>query len=339
MPTALEPQEEPRMTNLTPWRALLRALALFAAACGDDSTTETAVDPGGTPSGEPAEGESVDDDATADVSESEAPADEVPAESVLANRIVSINPTGTEMLYAVGAGDMVVAVDSFSYYPEGTPVTDLSGWDPNVEAILSYEPDLVVMDFNEDVQSSLEAAGVTVVLITAPAVFDDVYSQIQMVGDATGFGAEALEVVDEMRTTVDELIADAPDASGLTYYHELDNTLYSVTSTTFIGAVYSLFGLTNVADPADPDGVAFGYPQLSDEYLVDANPDLIFLADTLCCAQSAATVAERPGWDQLSAVQNGTVVELDDDIVSRWGPRLVDFVDSIATAIKSVEAG
>ncbi len=327
------------MTKLTPLLALLLALALFAAACGDDSTTETAVDPGGTPSGEPAEGESVDDDATADVSESEAPADEVPAESVLANRIVSINPTGTEMLYAVGAGDMVVAVDSFSYYPEGTPVTDLSGWDPNVEAILSYEPDLVVMDFNEDVQSSLEAAGVTVVLITAPAVFDDVYSQIQMVGDATGFGAEALEVVDEMRTTVDELIADAPDASGLTYYHELDNTLYSVTSTTFIGAVYSLFGLTNVADPADPDGVAFGYPQLSDEYLVDANPDLIFLADTLCCAQSAATVAERPGWDQLSAVQNGTVVELDDDIVSRWGPRLVDFVDSIATAIKSVEAG
>ncbi len=327
------------MTKLTPLLALLLALALFAAACGDDSTTETAVDPGGTPSGEPAEGESVDDDATADVSESEAPADEVPAESVLANRIVSINPTGTEMLYAVGAGDMVVAVDSFSYYPEGTPVTDLSGWDPNVEAILSYEPDLVVMDFNEDVQSSLEAAGVTVVLITAPAVFDDVYSQIQMVGDATGFGAEALEVVDEMRTTVDELIADAPDASGLTYYHELDNTLYSVTSTTFIGAVYSLFGLTNVADPADPDGVAFGYPQLSDEYLVDANPDLIFLADTLCCAQSAATVAERPGWDQLSAVQNGTVVELDDDIVSRWGPRLVEFVDSIATAIKSVEAG
>ncbi len=215
MPTALEPQEEPRMTKLTPLLALLLALALFAAACGDDSTTETAVDPGGTPSGEPAEGESVDDDATADVSESEAPADEVPAESVLANRIVSINPTGPEMLYAVGAGDMVVAVDSFSYYPEGTPVTDLSGWDPNVEAILSYEPDLVVMDFNEDVQSSLEAAGVTVVLITAPAVFDDVYSQIQMVGDATGFGAEALEVVDEMRTTVDELIADAPDASGL----------------------------------------------------------------------------------------------------------------------------
>ncbi len=339
MPTALEPQEEPRMNKLTPLFALLLALALFAAACGDDSTTETAVDPGGTPSGEPAEGESVDDDATAEVSESEAPADEVPAESVLANRIVSINPTGTEMLYAVGAGDMVVAVDSFSYYPEGTPVTDLSGWDPNVEAILSYEPDLVVMDFNEDVQSSLEAAGVTVVLITAPAVFDDVYSQIQMVGDATGFGAEALEVVDEMRTTVDELIADAPDASGLTYYHELDNTLYSVTSTTFIGAVYSLFGLTNVADPADADGVAFGYPQLSDEYLVDANPDLIFLADTLCCAQSAATVAERPGWDQLSAVQNGTVVELDDDIVSRWGPRLIDFVDSIATAIESVEAG
>ena len=146
---------------------------------------------------------------------------------------------------------------------------------------------------------------------------------------------EAAELVLQMQTEIGELTANAPDASGLSYFHELDNTLYSVTSSTFIGAVYALFGLENVADPADADGAAFGYPQLSDEYLVDADPDIIFLADTICCGQSAETVAERAGWDQLSAVQNGTVIELNDDIVSRWGPRLVDFIEEIALAVES----
>ncbi len=266
------------------------------------------------------------------------PTDELSVDSVPAERIVSITPTGTEMLYAVGAGDLVVAVDEFSYYPEGTPVTDLSGWDPNIEAILSYEPDLVVMDWNDDLRSGLEAAGVSVLVIAAPSAIEEVYTQIQLVGDATGFATEATVVVDAMRTAIDGLVDDAPQSSALTYYHELDNTLYSVTSSTFIGAVYALFGLTNVADTADADGAAFGYPQLSDEYLLDADPDVIFLADTRCCAQSAETVAARPGWDQLTAVQNGNVVELDDDVVSRWGPRLVEFVEAIAAAIESAHA-
>ena len=137
-----------------------------------------------------------------------------------------------------------------------------------------------------------------------------------------------------MRAEIDELIAAAPDASGLTYYHELDNTLYTVTGSTFIGQVYSLFGLTNVADPADADGSASGYPQLSDEYLVDADPDIIFLAG----GQDAQTVAARPGWDQLTAVQAGRIVELNDDVVSRWGPRLVDFIASISEVLASIGA-
>lgn len=317
------------MKQLSKLIALLLALALVAAACGDDDTAGASADE------EPASEDESSDEATAE----NPSADEADPALDRPERIVSINPTGTEMLYAVGAGDLVVAVDSFSYYPEGTPVTDLSGWEPNVEAILSYEPDLVVMDWNDEVQSTLEAAGVTVLVITAPVTFDDVYAQIELVGDATGNGEGAQVVVEQMRADIAAAIADAPDGSGLSYYHELDNTLYSVTSGTFIGTVYGLFGMTNTADPADADGAAFGYPQLSDEYLVDADPDIIFLADTLCCAQSAATVAERPGWNQLSAVQNGNVIELNDDVVSRWGPRLVDFVEAIAGAIASVEAG
>ena len=253
-------------------------------------------------------------------------------------RIVSISPTGTEMLFAIGAGDRVVAVDQFSYYPDEAPVTDLDGWNPNIEAIASYGPDLVVMHTSGDVGASLEALGIEVWAHDAPFAFEDVYVQIEQLGEVTGQADEAAAVVAGMRAEIAELIAAAPDASGLTYYHELDNTLYTVTSSTFIGQVYGLFGLTNVADPADADGSAWGYPQLSDEYLVDADPDVIFLADTVCCGQNARTIAARPGWDQLSAVQDGRIVELNDDTASRWGPRLVDFIAAISDVLVSVGA-
>ena len=253
-------------------------------------------------------------------------------------RILSISPTGTEMLFAIGAGDRVVAVDQFSYYPAEAPVTDLDGWNPNIEAIASYEPDLVVMQTNGELMASLEALGIEVWAHDAPFAFDDVYVQIEQLGAVTGQADEAAALAASMRAEIAELIAAAPDASSLSYYHELDNTLYTVTGGTFIGQVYGLFGLTNVADPADADGSAWGYPQLSDEYLVDADPDVIFLADTLCCGQSAQTVAARPGWDQISAVQAGRVVELDDDIVSRWGPRLVDFMAAISDVLVSIGA-
>ena len=253
-------------------------------------------------------------------------------------RIVSISPTGTEMLFAIGAGDRVVAVDQFSYYPDEAPVTGLDGWNPNVEAIASYDPDLVVMHTSGDVGASLEALGIEVWTHDAPFAFEDVYVQIEQLGEVTGQADEAAALVADMRAEIANLIAAAPDASGLSYYHELDNTLYTVTSSTFIGQVYGLFGLANVADPADADGSAWGYPQLSDEYLVDADPDVIFLADTLCCGQNVETVAARPGWDQLTAVRTGRVVELNDDIVSRWGPRLVDFIAAISGVLASIGA-
>jgi iron complex transport system substrate-binding protein len=112
--------------------------------------------------------------------------------------------------------------------------------------------------------------------------------------------------------------------------------LYTVNSKTFIGNVYGVLGLKNIADAAPQSGSP-GYPQLSAEYLLSADPNLVFLADTKCCKQSAQTAAKRPGWNQLQAVKNGHVVALDDDIASRWGPRVVDFLRTIAAAVQSVE--
>jgi iron complex transport system substrate-binding protein len=111
-----------------------------------------------------------------------------------------------------------------------------------------------------------------------------------------------------------------------------------VTSKTFLGSVYALFGLENIADPADADGKAGGYPQLSAEAIVKANPDFVFLGDTKCCQQNAATVKARAGWSAISAVQNDRVVLIDDDIASRWGPRIVDLVRLVADAVAKVPA-
>ena len=306
----------------------------------DEATATSGSDADGE-AGEPEPDMAVEEPGATATAEEAAAVDEsepMPDDEPAAQRIVSISPTATEMVFAIGAGDRVVAVDQFSYYPAEAPVTGLDGWNPNIEAIASYDPDLVLIQTNGDLIASLEALGIDVWAHDAPIAFDDVYVQIEQLGAVTGQNDEAAALVGDMRARIDELIAAAPDASGLSYYHELDNTLYTVTSTTFIGQVYGLFGLTNVADPADADGSAWGYPQLSDEYLVDADPGVIFLADTLCCGQDAQTVAARPGWDQLTAVQTGRIVELDDDIVSRWGPRLVDFIAEISDVLVSIGA-
>lgn len=252
-------------------------------------------------------------------------------------RIVSLAPTATEVLFAIGAGDQVVAVDEFSYYPEEAPTTDLSGFEPNVEAVAAYDPDLVVVsDDLNDVISALTAIEIPVIHQPAAATIEDTYAQIEQLGAATGHVGEAAEVVATMQARIEELSGSVPEMERpLTYYHELEETFFTVTSSTFVGEIYDLAGLENIADQAE--GADDGYLQLSAEYIIEADPDLIFLADTKCCGESAETVAARPGWDQLTAVTGGGVVPLDDDVASRWGPRIVDFLEAVVGAVLELE--
>jgi iron complex transport system substrate-binding protein len=251
-------------------------------------------------------------------------------------RIVSLSPTATEMLFAIGADEQVEAVDDQSNYPPDAPVTDLSGFEPNVEAIASYEPDLVVYSTEPgDLGASLQGLGIPVLLQDAAASLDDVYAQIEQLGLATGNVEEAVALVDTMRADLETIVGSIePPEPPLTFYHELDDTYFSVTSSTFIGQLYELAGLRNIADEAK--GAGGGYPQLSAEYIIQSDPDLIFLADTKCCGQSAATVAARPGWGRIDAVEHGGVIPLDDDVASRWGPRVVDYLHRIVAAIEGV---
>jgi len=254
-----------------------------------------------------------------------------------AQRIVSLSPTATEILFAIGAGDQVTAVDSLSNYPAEAPVTDLSAFEPNVEAISGYEPDLVVTSYDPgDLVDGLSAIGVDSLVQPSASSIADTYSQIEELGAATGHEQEAANLVDEIKAELTDLVAGAPDGSGFTYFHEIDSTLYTSTSSTFIGEIYNLFGLRNIADAADADGSAFGFPQLSNEYIIDANPDLIFLADSLYSGEDIQSVASRPGWGTIAAVQNDNVITLDDDISSRWSPRIVQLAGSIAAALEKV---
>ena len=255
-----------------------------------------------------------------------------PASAAVPHRIISLSPTATESLFAIGAGKQVVAVDDQSDYPKRVPKTTLSGYTPNVEAIAAYRPDLVVLSGDaNDVVEGLHKLGIRVLLQPAAKKLADAYAEIRQLGAVTGHGRAAAALVKRMQRTISRTVQSVPKRH-LSVYHELEPDLYSATSHTFIGTIYKLFGLRNIADAADSTGS--GYPQLSAEYIVSANPDLIVLADTRCCGASAATVAKRPGWSGIAAVRTGSVVAVDDSIASRWGPRIVDFVRAIGNALK-----
>jgi iron complex transport system substrate-binding protein len=255
-----------------------------------------------------------------------------PAQAAGPQRIVSLSPTATESLFAIGAGSQVVAVDDQSDYPKRAPHTSLSGYTPNVEAIAGYRPDLVVLSGDpNDVVGALRKLGIRVLLQPAAKNLAEAYAEIKQLGAVTGHKKNAAALVARMRKGISKAVRSVP-RRHLSVYHELDPTYYSATSNTFIGRIYKLFGLRNIADAAASSGS--DYPQLSGEYIVSANPGLIVLADTRCCGQSAATVAARAGWSGLAAVRNHRVVGIDDSVASRWGPRIVDFVRAVGKALR-----
>ncbi len=249
-------------------------------------------------------------------------------------RIVSLSPAATEILFAIGAGPQVVAVDDWSTYPPEAPMTDLSGFDPNIEAITAYEPDLVVIAFDtNDLVAGLTALEIPVLVSASPFDISGGYGEVAALGAATSHTDEAREIIEEMRAEIAEALAGAPEVP-IRIYHELDQTYFSASSNSFIGAVYTALGTTNIADPADSDG--YGFPQLTEEYIIEADPQLIIITDLT--AYTATDVAARPGWESISAVRDGNILVVNADIASRWGPRLPQFVSTVAAALAAIAA-
>jgi iron complex transport system substrate-binding protein len=259
--------------------------------------------------------------------------------------IVSLSPTATDVLFSIGAGSQVVAVDKNSKYfgtpaPATAPLADIDAYKPNAEAISARNPDLVVLsDDTNKIKEQLEALKIPVYLAPAAVTIDDTYAQETALGALTGHVDGAAAVVTAEKKAIADALTGLPErAKPLTYYYELDNTYYSVTSKTFIGSLFTMAHMTNIADASDPDGKAFGYPQLSAEKIIAANPDLIFLADTDCCQQTPAVVAARPGWGTLTAAKDKDkrIIPVQDDIASQWGTRVPQLLQAIVAADKAV---
>jgi iron complex transport system substrate-binding protein len=252
-------------------------------------------------------------------------------------RIVSLSPTATEDLFAIGAGRQVIAVDNDSDYPSNAPRTKLSGYTPNAEAVAKYKPDLVVVSY--DGNHIVEALGklkIPVLVEPTASNLNQAYAQILALGKATGRKMQSEALVASMKNQIAKIVASVPHTSPpITVYDELEPDLYSATSSTFIGRIYTMLGLKDIADAAGKTGS--GYPQLSQEFVVGADPQLIVLADTVCCGQTVAKVDARPGWSNIAAVKNGDVLAVNDDIASRWGPRVVDFVQLVANKVKEIQ--
>jgi iron complex transport system substrate-binding protein len=258
----------------------------------------------------------------------------IPADPV---RIVSLSPSATEDLYAVGAGRQVVAVDQYSTYPADAPRTSMSAYQPNVEAIAKYRPDLVVTYENvDDIVGELGKLHIPVLLELPPTALSGAYTEVVELGAVTGHERRAAAVAAAMRRQVAATVASVPKPRRpLSVYHELDQTYYSASSGSFIGQLYALLGLRNIADRAAKGSQ---YPQLSSEYVIASDPDLIVLADTVCCGQSAKKVAARPGWQDIAAVRDHAVLAVNDSVASEWGPRIVLFLRTVADEVRRLQA-
>lgn len=251
-------------------------------------------------------------------------------------KIISLSPSATEILFGIGAGPQVIAVDSLSNYPATAPTTKLDAYSPNIEAISAYKPDLVILNDSatkaQDVKSGLEALGITVYFEHTPSTIAGAYQEMTDLGNVTGRSAGAARLISTMKKRIAAIVKRAKVHKKVTFFHEIDKTLYTATSQTFIGSIYKDFGLINIADSASKSDSS-GYPQLQSEFVIKANPSTIFLGDAQY-GESSKTVVTRAGWRGIAAIKKGNIFALPNDIPSRWGPRLVDFYQFVATSIE-----
>jgi len=254
-------------------------------------------------------------------------------------KIISLSPSATEIFYAIGAKSQILAVDNLSNYPTGAPISKISAYEPNVEAILELKPDLVLLASDSvkapQIRNALIKLGVAVLMEKAPATLTDVYAENTALGKVTDRAGGAKKLNESMAKSIKNILAKAKKDSKVRIFHELDETYYSATSNTFIGKVYQDFGTVNIADAA-LGADSSGYPQLSAEYLLKSDPQVVFLADAQY-GTTADAVSQRAGWSQMSAVVNKKIIALPADIPSRWGPRLVDFYKLIGNSLEAVK--
>ena len=247
-------------------------------------------------------------------------------------RIVSLSPSLTEILFAIGAGSQVVAVDSHSNYPLDTPITSLSALEPNMEAIAAFYPDLVLLSYDiGDLVKGLNTIGIETMLLPAARNFDEILHQINILGEKTENQDHAKKISAHMQSRLSYLINIMEGKKSLRVYHEIDENYYSASSSSFIGSIYKRINMTNIADKADIEGN--GYPKLSPEYILLSNPEIMVIPSR--DPNYIHKVKNRPGWLTIDAIKKDRLLILDPDIASRWGPRVIKFATEIVKQAES----
>ncbi len=250
-------------------------------------------------------------------------------------RIVSLAPSNTEILFAVGAGGQVVGLTKYCNYPPEAAAgrTVIGGFTADsisVEKILALRPDLVVAagSSQKPVIEALEQAQVTVLALDAQNL-DGIYKNILLAGQATGHAAQAGALVDGMKRRVDAVSAKVkaiPAGARLKVFYEVwDEPLMTAGSPTFIHQVVELAGGSNIFADAAQD-----YPQVSPEAVIERDPDVILGPSSHGSALVASKIAARPGWQSVKAIRQGRIAIVDGDTISRAGPRIVDALESVA---------
>jgi len=246
-------------------------------------------------------------------------------------------PSNTEILFVVGASDQVVGVTQYcNYPPEAQDREQIGGFSANtisVEKIVALEPDLVLAagEIHQPVIEALEQLNIPVYALD-PNTLDEVYTSIELVGHLTGHQAGADQVVADMKdrvASVTEQIATVPQEERLSVYWEVfDEPRMTAGPSTFTGQLIELAGGVNIFAE-----VSEAYPQISDEEVIGRNPAVIMGPETMGEKLTIETVAQRPGWSQIDAVQNGRIYLFDGDMVARSGPRLAQVLQLMAQAL------
>ena len=237
-------------------------------------------------------------------------------------RIISLSPSITEILFEIGSGNQVIAVDNLSNYPNEAPISDISAYDPNVEAISLFNPDLVILSYNiKNLNTALKKIGIETIYLPAPLNFEDILDQIDYLGLQTGNEDKAKKLISKMKNRMKTLQKLRENETATKIYHEIDPNYYSPSKFSFIGDIYQKLNYKNVADKADISNL--GYPKLSPELIISENPDLIVLPGK--DNKYVEKVKLRPGWSYIEAVKKNNFLLTNNDIASRWGPRILNF--------------
>jgi len=315
--------------------ALLAVVAFAMIACGgDDDTPGPAGDGDLTAGASPTQGLATVSEFPVEIPRSDGKTltvEEPPT------AIVSLSPAATEIIFALGAESSLIAVDNQADFPDAAKdvAKKVDAYEPNIEAIAGLDPDLVIVANNSSgIVEKLDQLDIPVFYQDIDQDIQsvtDVFGQITLLGKVTGRGAQAetlLNGLGDRLKVIEDGVQDADASTGPRIYHELDSTFFTVSDDTFIGDLYRILRVRNIAG----SGGGSAYPQMTQEAIIAANPSIIILADEEF-GVTVDSVKARPGWSVIEAVQTDQIFGIDPDVISRPGPRIIDALEQLAKLI------